>query len=180
MIKKIISIFIAAIMLSGLIGCGKTESESQDSKIDYYYEAVFLDNDEIADLFVSVRGEEPPFEILTKDYHVTTEFMSEEVHPDWYGKDVNVHITAYKAQEVEMDDGNMTSNEGLKVEVSAEDKDLDEYLKNLEKNYHITGSYKDAAKYTNNIDFSDGEPLDIYVTGTFGCSHSDGTIDFGK
>ena len=79
-----------------------------------------------------------------------------------------------------MDDGQITSNEGFKVEVTSENKELAAYLDSLNKNYHITGAYKDGAKYTEYIDFSAGDPMDVYITGTFGGFYSDSTIDLGE
>lgn len=152
-----------------------TPSKTTDS-IYVVYEAIFLDNDEVANIFKSIRGDETPFDKVTTDYHVTSAFMPESDHKKWYGSKVNVHISKYKIQEVKMDDGNMTSNEGLKVELTSENTELNEYLISLNKNFHITGSYKDAAKYTDSIDFSDGEDLDINIEGIFGGFYSDGNI----
>lgn len=140
------------------------------------YEAIFLDNDEIANLFTSVRGEEPPYANATQDYHVTTEFMPAQAHAQWYGEQVKLHITSYATQDVQMEDGKTTSNEGFKVEVICENEEFAAFLESMSKNFHITGSYKDEAKYTEYVDFSQGEPLDIYVTGTFGGFYSDGKI----
>ena len=152
-----------------------TPSETTDS-IYVVYEAIFLDNDEVSNIFNSIRGDEAPFDKVTTDYHVTSAFMPESDHKQWYGSKVNVHISKYTIQEVKMDDGNMTSNEGLKVELTSENVELNEYLISLNKNFHITGSYKDAAKYTDSFDFSDGEDLDIDIEGTFGGFYSDGNI----
>lgn len=171
-------------ILLGLTGCSAdhTKEAAEDTKtseVSVIYEGIFLDNDEITGLFTSVRGEEAPFDNVTKDFHVTTEFMPEEVHTEWYGEPIRVHITAYAVQEVATDDGQMTSNEGFKVEVSSENEELNEYLESLDKNYHITGAYQDSAKYTEYIDFSKGEQVDESVTGTFGGYCSDGTVDLG-
>ena len=152
-----------------------TPSETADS-VYVVYEAIFLDNDEVANIFKSIRKDEAPFDKVTTDYHVTSAFMPESDHKQWYGSKVNVHISKYKIQEVKMDDGNMTSNEGLKVELTSENEELNEYLISLNKNFHITGSYIDAAKYTDLFDFSDGEDLDIDIMGTFGGFYSDGNI----
>lgn len=73
----------------------------------------------------------------------------------------------------------MTSNEGFKAEVSSENEKLNEYLQSLDKNYHITGAYQDSAQYTEYIDFSRGEAMDVSLAGTFGGYRSDGTIDLG-
>ena len=182
--KKNWKMYVLSIVLVFILsGCGvdhaeNTTGDSQTS--DVIYEGAFLDNDEIADLFASVRGEEAPFANVTKDYHVTTEYMPEQTHRDWYGETINVHITAYAVQEVAMDDGQMTSNEGFKVDVTSENEELNEYLQSLGKNYHITGAYQDGAKYTEYIDFSKGEAVDVSVEGTFGGYCSDGMLDLGE
>ncbi len=152
-----------------------TTSETADS-VYVVYEAIFLDNDEISDIFKSIRGDEAPFDKVTTDYHVTSAFMPDNNHKQWYGSKVNVHISKYKIQDVKMDDGNLTSNDGLKVELTSDNKELNEYLVSLNKNFHITGSYKDVARYTDLIDFSDGEDLDINIEGIFGGFYSDGNI----
>ncbi len=181
MMSKSKSCLVYIMLFLALVGCAPANKSAENSQAtDVIYEAVFLDNDEITGLFTSVRGETPPFDNVTKDYHVTTEFMPEEAHSDWYGEQVSVHITAYAVQDIKMDDGQMTSNEGFKVELTSENKELSAYLDALNKNYHITGAYKDGAKYTEYIDFSEGESMDIYITGTFGGFYSDSTINLGK
>ena len=114
---------------------------------DVIYETVFLDNDEITDLFTSVRGEIPPFDNVAKDYYVTTEFMLESAHPNWYGEQVSIHITAYAVQDIKMDDGQMASNDDSKAELTSKNEELAAYLDALNKNHHITGAYKDGVKY---------------------------------
>lgn len=83
-------------------------------------------------------------------------------------------------QDVKTDDGQTTANEGFKLEMASENTELAAYLDAVDKNYHITGAYQDAAKYTEYIDFSAGAPLDVYVIATFGGYFSDSAIDFGK
>ena len=197
-LKMTLALALAALALSfGLAGCsgGSANSDSssggagdssaeQNADADQnaatvVYEAIFLDNDEISNLFTEVRGETAPFDKVTKDFHVTTAFMPETAHSQWYGAKVTVHITAYAVQDVKADDGSTTSNEGFKAEVTSDNKELNEYLESLGKNYHITGAYKDGAKYTEYVDFSQGDPMDVTVTGTFGGSMSDGVIDLG-
>lgn len=153
----------------------KSDNTEADEKVICIYEAVFLNNDEILSLFNSIRST-VPYRYITKDFHVTTEFMPCEVHEQWYGEKVSVHITAYKAQEIIADDGTITENEGFKVSLSSENKLLQSYLDSLNNNFHITGSYKDGAKYTGQIDFKDGIKMNIETTGTFGCYESNGTF----
>ena len=174
------SCLISIMLIPALAAAGCTSSAPTEGSAESYavYEAVFLNNDEVAELFASVRGE-PPFDNVTKDYHVTTEFMPTEQHPEWYGEQVSVHITAYAVQDIKADDGQTTANEGFKAELGSENPELAAYLSSLNNNYHITGAYRDAAKYTGYIDFSAGEPMDTYLTGTFGGYYSDGAIDVG-
>ncbi len=195
-LKMTLALALAALALSfGLAGCSSgsansdsssdgnggssSEQSEQAEAATVVYEAIFLDNDEISNLFTETRGETAPFDKVTKDFHVTTAFMPETAHSQWYGAKVTVHITAYAVQDVKADDGSTTSNEGFKAEVTSDNKELNEYLESLGKNYHITGAYKDGAKYTEYVDFSQGDPMDVTVTGTFGGSMSDGVIDLG-
>lgn len=141
------------------------------------YEAFFLDNEAVNGIFDGIR-EVPPFEKVTKDFHITTKFMPSEQCIKFYGEKVKIHITAYKIGDVTDDNGSITTNEGLKANIITDNEELREYLDSLNKNFHITGAYKDAAKYTEYVDFSDGIPLDLYVEGTFGCYYSDGTFGF--
>lgn len=188
------TLFVSLMLATTLSGCNESsesnsatdagqnstaETSAENSSSDVIYEAVFLDNDEIGNLFAEMRGETPPFDQVTKDFHVTTEFKPETLHPEWYGEKVVVHITSYAVQEVAMEDGSMTANEGFKAEVTSSNESLNSYFASLNKNYHITGAYKDGAKYTEYVDFSQGEPLDVTVTGIFGGGLADGTIDLG-
>lgn len=187
--KVLLAASILALTAAGHSGCAAvgesttistaSAAASSTQAAEYYYEAVFLANDEVQALFASVRGEDAPFANVTKDFHVTTEFMPEQSHAEWYGEKVTVHITAYAVQNVRMDDGGTTANEGFRAEVSSDNADLEAYLESLDKNFHITGAYKDGAKYTEYVDFSEGEEMDATLTGTFGCGRSDGTIDLG-
>ncbi len=188
----LLAAFLLAAGLSGCSGASSSDSNAANSAENKseqaaeteqaattIYEAIFLDNDAVSNLFTEVRGETAPFEKMTTDFHVTTAYMPETAHPQWYGEKVTVHIAAYAVQDVTADDGSTTSNEGFKVDVASDNKELAEYLGSLGKNYHVTGAYKDAAKYTNSIDFSQGEPMDVTLTGTFGGFMSDSTVDLG-
>lgn len=179
---------VAAFSLTlGLSACGNNNdssgdsgaaasSETQAEEATCVYEGIFLDNDEIQELFTEVRGKKAPYKNVTQDFHVTSQFMPEEAHTQWYGQQVTVHITAYAKQKVKMDDGKMTANEGFKVELDSDNQELNDYLASLDNNYHITGAYKDGAKYTGQVDFSKGEKVDYTVTGTFGGYYSDNAI----
>lgn len=150
-------------------------SGNRTEEINCVYEAVFLDNTEVMQLFEEIRGDQL-FEKQTSDFHVTTAFMPSEAAAELYGKPVTVHITGYKVGDVVSDDGSITTNEGLQAELFSEDEQMQAYLDALEVNFHITGSFKDAAKYTGYIDFSDAEPMDITLTGTFGGFCTDNAI----
>lgn len=170
--KKILAVvLVLAVLAAAFVLMNRRE------KISCVYEAVFLDNEQVAQIFEQIRGEQP-FEKQTVDFHVTTTFMPETPRNDFYGKPVTVHITGYKVGEVTADDGSTTTNEGLKAELSSPDEKLNAYLESLSVNFHITGSYQDQAKYTGYIDFSDAEPMDIVLTGTFGGYCSDNAIHF--
>ena len=143
------------------------------------YEAVFLDNAQIGDLFAQARGSNAALAKVPSDYHITTAFQPETAHPEWYGQKVDVHITTYAMQEVKTDDGTPTENEGFKVELTSENEQLNSYLASINKNFHVTGSYKDFAICTNYIDFSEGQPFEATVTGTFGAYMTDGSVKLG-
>lgn len=153
----------------------KANNNGDDNQDIYRYEAIFLNNDEIFSLFNSIR-KTMPYTFITKDFHVTTEFMPSKLHEQWYGERVSVRITAYKSQKVIADNGMITANEGFKVVLSSENKSLSSYLNSLNKNFHITGSYQDAAKYTEQIDFRDGKKMDIEIIGIYGCCDSNKII----
>ena len=163
-------------------GTGKTKPTSEEgeqmSNNDYVvYEAVFVDNERIKSIFKEVRGE-APYPKITADYHVTTAFRPDKDVRNFYGKEVTVRITGYKAGDITTDEGGTTQNEGFKVELISDDAELTSYIIGQGKNYHITGSYVDQAKYTGYLDFSDATPLDYTVKGTFGAYLSSGKITF--
>ena len=189
---SLLTVVTAFSLTMGLSACSDTSAESDNSttaatesteqsqeETTVVYEGIFLDNDEVTKLFAEVRGKKAPYKIVPEDFHVTTQFMPETAHPEWYGQKVTVHITAYAKQKVKMDDGKASANEGFGVELSSDNQELSEFLKSLGKNYHITGSSKDAAKYTEQLDFSKGAAMDKTMTGTFGGYMSDSTFDLG-
>lgn len=161
-------------------GAAKRNSSTSEGPMntDYVvYEAVFVNNEQISSIFNEVRGE-PPYPKITADYHVTTAFRPEVDARALYGKEVTVKIIGYKAGEVTTDDGGTTMNEGFKVELVTDDAELTDYVVGKARNYHITGSYVDQAKYTGYLDFSDATPVDYTVKGTFGAYLSNGRITF--
>ena len=179
-----------AAIMAGLTGCSGTAttngennqasteaSQTQEStETKAVYEAVFLDNEQISSLFAQARGNNAALEKVPNEYHITTAFQPETAHPEWYGQTVNVHITTYAMQEVKMEDGTLTENEGFKVELTSENEELNNYLASLNKNFHVTGSSKDAPRWTENIDFSKGQPFEATATGTFGAYMTDQTV----
>ena len=60
------------------------------------YEAIFVDNEQVKDIFAEIRGE-APYPIVTQDFHVTTAFLPETDARFLYGKKIQVHIVGYKA-----------------------------------------------------------------------------------
>ena len=182
--KQLICVFLTLFLsLAALSACQNTADSnvslpSSSPDIAYVvYEAVFVDNEQIAALFNEVRGE-PPYAKLTADYHVTTAFLPEEDARELYGREVTVLITGYKAGEITADDGTVTQNEGFKVELVSNDPEMVAYLAEHAANFHITGSFTDKAKYTGYLDFSDAEVLEYSVTGTFGAYLNGGTVTF--
>ena len=145
----------------------QAELTEQTEPVKIRYEAVYLNYDELQNLLQEIRGD-APYPKHSNNPHVTIAFNPEEDARDLYGQKVDVHIIGYKAGEVSDDNGGTTSVEGLKVELVTENEAMAAYIARFEKNFHITGSYVDGAKYTENLDFSDMQPLDYTLTGTFG------------
>lgn len=144
-----------------------------------FYEAVFLNNDEVSKILYEIR-KDAPFPHIPADFHITTEYKPGLTHSSLYGSTVHVHIVKYKKCSIAIDDEKTTSNEGLKVVIRSDNDKMQALIDSLDKNYHITGSYMDGAKYTDLIDFTDGQKVDIEITGIFGCSYSNGIIDTGS
>jgi hypothetical protein len=131
------------------------------------YEAVFLDNDEVDAMLRSIRGD-APYPRHSSNFHITTVFSPEQDAGALYGKEAEARFIGYKACEVTDEKGNTSCNEGLKVLLSSDDTALAEYLGVVDKNFHLTGSYTTASKYTEYIDFSDMKPIDYTLRGVFG------------
>lgn len=176
--------FAVMIILCCLISaCGdanKNQSQSEKNEGYYQYEAIFLPKDEIVAAFKKVSSNYPKYTVTPKNYHVTTEFKPKEKHENFYGEVVKIHITAYAYGEITDAEGKiLSSNEGFSVEVSSENENLQELLDSYKKHWHITGSYTEAGKYTENLDFAAAAPLDITIFGTFGIADSDDNIFTG-
>lgn len=104
--------------------------------------------------------------------------MPDTTHESLYGAEVTVHITGYKyGTSKDETDGSTSQNEGFKVEVTSENPKMQALLDSIDKNWHITGSYTTAARYTKYMDFSDADPIDFVLTGTFGwCDSNDNLL----
>jgi len=164
-LKKYVALVFGGLLL---IGCGSSENGSSVCpKGSIVYEGIFFDQEEAAALFKNFRGE-APFAHVADIFHVTTRFDPNEIQRQFYGLKVQVHLTHYKIEAVAADDGSLTSNEGFKVSLKAENRELQNHLDTLNVNYHITGSFQDGAKYTEKVDFSDGTPVDFHIEGIFG------------
>lgn len=172
------NILTAMLIFLALAACAAPQKANQsaaDADLSIEYEAIFLDNQQITDIFAEVRGD-IPYPIVTRDFHVTTSYMPEKDARSLYGREVEIKIIGYKNAAVTDDDGKETHNEGLKVELYPKNEEMSAYISAHPRNYHITGSYEEHAKYTGYIDFSDMQPCEYTVTGRFaGCLY-DGTI----
>ena len=155
----------------------QNQSPQEQAEGYYWYEAVFLNSEEVQEIFGMVSGNYPKYEFVPGHFHVTTQYKPEIRHENLYGLPVTVHITGYVFGSVQDTQENLASdNEGLRVELSAADKELQDLIDGIEKNWHITGSYSVAAKYTGQLDFSGAAPVDITIEGVFGMDDSDGMM----
>ena len=174
---------IALCLCLVLFGCsfhnGEVEHKSKEEQEIgyYYYEGIFLSTEEITEAFRSVSDEFPRYPVVPEPFHITTEYMPDTVHDNLYGAEVTVHITGYQyGTSTDETDGSTSENEGFKVEVTSEDPEMQELLDSIDKNWHITGSYTTAARYTKYMDFSDADPVDFILKGTFGWCDSDNNL----
>ena len=180
---KTLRIVIVICLSFALFGCSShTDDVAHKSKEEleagyYYFEGFFLSNEEVTEAFRSASDEFPRYSVVPDQFHITTEYMPEKTHEDLYGTEVTVHITGYKyGTSIDETDGSTSENEGFKVELETEDPEMQELIDSIHKTWHITGSYTTAARYTKYMDFSDAEPMDIVLTGTFGWCDSDGKL----
>jgi len=170
----LIFVFLFAALV--LTSC-RTATPADDNNPKVVYEAVFVNDDQVAAFFKEVRGEAPYPNVKT-EFHVTTAFMPEEDARELYGTEITVLITGYVSGETTMDDGRTTSNEGFMVDLLSADPDMMEYLNGSDNFFHITGSYIDAPKYTGQLDFSAAQPVYFVTTGLFGAYLTDSTVTF--
>ena len=181
--KKILGTGIALCLCLALLGCGihtggSAHKSKEELEIGYFwYEGVFLSTEEVTEAFRSVSDEFPRFSVVPEQFHITTEYMPDTVHENLYGTEVTVRITGYQyGTSTDETDGSTSENEGFGVEVTSENPEMQELLDSIDKNWHITGSYTTAARYTKYMDFSDADPVDFILTGTFGWCDSDNNL----
>ncbi len=189
--KKLTAILVALMMLLALAGCNAKkpaadtaattatsekghQSDAEKARGYYYYEAIFLDKDEVLNAFRQAAPDYPKNDLTPPEFHVTTAFQPEEKHTSLYGTKVTVHIVGYASGTVHRDDGaGESSNEGFLVELSTDNEEMQALLDSYDKVWHITGSYSAEGYYTEFLDWSKTTPMDITVTGTFGGADSD-------
>lgn len=189
--KKLTAILVALMMLLALAGCHAKkpaadattttatsekghQSDAEKARGYYYYEAIFLDKDEVLNAFKQAAPDYPKNDLTPPEFHVTTAFQPEEKHTSLYGTKVTVHIVGYASGTVHRDDGaGESSNEGFLVELSTDNEEMQALLDSYDKVWHITGSYSAEGYYTEFLDWSKTTPMDITVTGTFGGADSD-------
>ncbi len=189
--KKLTAILVALMMLLALAGCNAKkpaadtaattatsekghQSDAEKARGYYYYEAIFLDKDEVLNAFKQAAPDYPKNDLTPPEFHVTTAFQPEEKHTSLYGTKVTVHIVGYASGTVHRDDGaGESSNEGFLVELSTDNEEMQALLDSYDKVWHITGSYSAEGYYTEFLDWSKTTPMDITVTGTFGGADSD-------
>lgn len=189
--KRSTAILVALMMLLALAGCQAKkpaadattttatsekghQSDAEKARGYYYYEAIFLDKDEVLKAFKQAAPDYPKNALTPPEFHVTTAFKPEEKHTSLYGTKVTVHITGYTSGTVRRDDGaGESSNEGFLVELSTDNGEMQELLDSYDKVMHITGSYSAEGYYTEFLDWSKMTPMDITLTGTFGGADSD-------
>ena len=189
--KRSTAILVALMMLLALAGCQAKkpaadattttatsekghQSDAEKARGYYYYEAIFLDKDEVLKAFKQAAPDYPKNALTPPEFHVTTAFKPEEKHTSLYGTKVTVHITGYTSGTVRRDDGaGESSNEGFLVELSTDNEEMQALIDSYDKVMHITGSYSAEGYYTEFLDWSKAAPMDITLTGTFGGADSD-------
>ena len=179
----LVAVLLTAALCLCLTGCSRPESgvsgqaHQSQAEIDegyYYYESILLDKAEVVKAFRQANRDFPKYRVSPPEFHVTTEFMPAEKHNSLYGTKVTVHIVGYTYGAVYDAEDDVTSkNEGFRVEVSSDDKDMQKLLDGYDKTWHITGSYTEGGKYTEQLDWSKAKPVDITLEGTFGGADSD-------
>ncbi len=173
--------FLAAIAVwffpAGCKHSRRNQSPQELAEGYYWYEAVFLQKEEVEAAFRTVSDDYPSYEYVPDGFHVTTQYKPEQKHENLYGTTVTVHITGYLSGTVhDMEESLVSENEGFHVEVSSADRQMQSLLDSYDRNWHITGSYSGAAKYTGRLDFSDAIPIDLTIEGVFGLGDNTGKL----
>ena len=128
-------------------------------------------------IFSTVSDDYPKYEFTPDVFHITTQYKPDPKHEELYGKPVTICIIGYASGSVRDSEEDITSeNEGLLVEFSSTDEEMQALIDSCDKVWHITGSYSVAAKYTGQLDFSDYTPVDITIEGVFGLADSNGKV----
>ena len=146
-----------------------TDHEGKDKSRNYVvYEGVFLNKDDVLAVAEKIRGSNPAYDKTVTEFHVTTHFLPDLPYKEVYGQNVTVHVVGYKAGEVKMEDGKITHNEALEVELESNDPLMKYCLFHSQEGWHVTLSYEDKAFYTNKMDYSDAQKVDYTLTGVYG------------
>ena len=179
-ILRVFVIFLTCSILLAFSGCGRSREHQspQEKALGYFwYEAVFLDKEDVENAFIEASGSFPKYKFVPYDFHVTTSFKPAPKHAELYGTPVTVHIIRYAYGTIQdVQEKTFSDNEGLLVELSSTDKRMQDLIDSTDKTFHITGSYTGAGKYTEQLDFSDGTPIDITIEGVFGMSDNKGNV----
>lgn len=177
--KVIVVLLICSVMIA-LTGCDRSQKHQspQEEALGYYwYEAVFLEKEDVEKSFTTASDDYPKYEYVPDNFHVTTLYMPETKNEEIYGAPVTVHIIGYANGSVLDTEENITSdNEGMLVELSSSNEKMQALIDSIDKTWHITGSYSGAAVYTNQLDFSNCTPLDIIIEGVYGLGDSNETV----
>ena len=150
--KKVL-LFLAMIAVCGFfIECGSSSnhlSPLEQEEGYYWYEAIFLQKDDVEAAFRTASDHFPNYEYVPDDFHVTTQFKPDPKHESLYGTAVTVHITGYTTGAVQAPEGDLISeNEGFLVEVSS----------------------------SGQLDFSNAMPIDLTIEGVFGLGDTTGMV----
>ena len=179
-LQKVMVLFLACSLLLALCGCDRPQEDQnaqEQAPGRFWYEGVFLDEEEVEHAFIEASGDFPKYENLPFHFHVTTSFMPETRHEELYGTPVTVHITRYAYGPVQNEKGNTASdNEGLLVELSSTDERMQALINSTDAIFHITGSYSVAGQYTAQLDYADGTPIDMTIEGVFGLCIEDKSL----
>ena len=177
--KATVFILVCSALLTFTVsGRAEKHISPQEEAMGYFrYEAVFLDREEVEEIFQTVSDQYPLYEYTPDHFHVTTQFRPETEHEELYGLPVTVHIIGYaKGSVQDTQEGVTSDNEGLLVEISSTDERLQDLIDSIDRVWHITGSYSGAAMYSKQLDFSHAIPIDITITGIFGMGDSNEAV----